>query len=309
MSTGSSIEWTEATWNPVVGCTPVSPGCLNCYAAALAPRLGRMGQEVYVGLTVRRDERHVFNGTVRCLPDRLTGPLRWRKPRRIFVDSMSDLFHEAVPFDFVDRVMAIASMCPRHTFQILTKRSGRMAEFYARRGVSMSALCEMLNHAPKGMTMAQTCLNIKDGTWMLPNVWLGVSCENQATADERIPHLLKCPAAVRFLSCEPLIGPIDLRLNNKPDDLRTRAPYIGWVIVGGESGPNSRPCDVAWIRSIVEQCKDAGVPVFVKQLGAKPMRGMLGPDEPIKLADSKGGNPAEWAEDLRVRQMPEVARG
>lgn len=353
MSTGTSIEWTDTTWNPVVGCTPVSTGCLNCYAATFA---ARGLHQSYVGLTVRRKDklrdgekaktRAVFNGTVRTLPEKLTEPLRWRKPRRVFVNSMSDLFHEAVPFEFVDRVFAVMALCPQHTFQVLTKRPERMAEYLNNWPAGMSRGHHIAYQLDQhGRALVSEPRKQYDGSGPtvqlpLPNVWLGTSVENQAAADERIPHLLRCPAAVRFLSVEPLLGPVDLgQWLRTPEWRRLRAehwkeppvPEPGWVIVGGESGPGARPCNVEWIRSVVGQCKAAGVPVFVKQLGKYPMlslredvegehptvegapssrraweRGEFG--ERLRLADSKGGTPDEWPADLRVREMPGVSR-
>ena len=387
----SNIEWTDTTWNPVVGCTPVSPGCLNCYAATMAHRLEAMGRPEYVGLTVKRKgstraagpedatvatalgkvSRDVFNGTVRCLPDRLTAPLSWKKPRMVFVNSMSDLFHEAVPFEFIDRVFAVMALCPRHTFQVLTKRPERMAEYFAERSwgdVISDVRCDddevgrrlaglvnfdaVMGGTREGVlgyhTPAPNRRPLVRDCWPLPNVWLGTSVEDQARADERIPHLLRCPAAVRFLSCEPLLGEVDLlRVDaagfggprgHKIDcirkgywsdgpfgfvnhsDMHDRFGPLHWVIVGGESGPNARPCDVGWIRSIVTQCQGAGVPVFVKQLGAcfhDAPNGIAGAGLDIapegmallsyRLRDRKGGDPAEWPEDLRVREWPRVA--
>ena len=323
----SNIEWTDTTWNPVVGCTPVSPGCLNCYAAQLAgTRLANIPsqRESYAGLTVLRDGRQVFNGSVRCLPERLAEPLKWRKPRMVFVNSMSDLFHEAVPFEFIDRVFAVMALCPQHTFQVLTKRPERMAEY----------MTDIGTHERVQIAAQPYCKGREFDlrTWPLPNVWLGTSVEDQARADLRIPHLLRCPAAVRFLSCEPLLGPVDLsaffggKYVGLPGDV-VHPNYnfgIHWCIIGGESGPNARPCDVAWIRSIVRRCRDAGVPVFVKQLGAWPRELSAGnPPAPMpwvwddggeqierwyKPRDRKGGEPSEWPEDLRVRQWPGAAQ-
>jgi protein gp37 len=272
MSAGSEIQWTDCTWNPVAGCTPVSPGCLHCYAATMAHRLDGMGQAKYKGLTVLRNSVRTFNGKITMDDSALTIPLRWKKPRRIFVNSMSDLFHEGVPFEFVDKVFAVMALCPQHTFQVLTKRPERMAEYLNRTNptragaVSATMLTESSRHP------------IEMRCWPLPNVHLGTSVENQKAADERIPHLLKCPAAVRFLSCEPLLGPVDLSRWIHPGvragvdvDIDGgvwpggREPYVDrpdihWVIVGGESGPGSRPCNVWWIRNIISQCKAAGWP-------------------------------------------------
>lgn len=310
MSTGSNIEWTQATWNPIVGCTRVSAGCDHCYAVTMTHRLETMEHTKYAGLTVLnpRGDRH-FNGKVRCVPEALEIPLRWRKPRRIFVNSMSDLFHAKVPFEFIDKVFAVMALCPQHTFQILTKRPERMAEYFNKGGVDINAFTEAFRLAPKGLKIGDG-LNITDGKWLLPNVWLGTSCEDQAAADERIPHLLQCPAAVKFLSCEPLLGPIDLdaalwthRVRGQEQDA------VDLVIVGGESGPGARPCDIGWIGSIVEQCRAAAVPCFVKQLGTLACyehdAGKGGCHLPMNLRDKKGADPAEWPADLRVREMPQ----
>lgn len=377
----SNIEWTSATWNPVVGCTPVSPGCLNCYAATMARRLEAMGRREYaprggVHLAEVRGGRAVFAGVVRCLPERLGAPLAWRKPKMIFVNSMSDLFHESVPYEFVDRVFAVMALCPQHTFQVLTKRPERMAEYIDpdRHGAGMGhrlAVCarEVVGRTPVwpgGGRVEQARDYFDEHNGVLPNVWLGTSVERQAEADERIPHLLRCPAALRFLSCEPLLGPIDLdastitvapgffgsclRWHHRGkchEDEGVDYPTIGWVIVGGESGPRARPCHIEHIRRIVDQCKAARVPCFVKQLGSRPWVVAVGddplaewarerawrvlaPDRPddylgdeavfvwddadgqppigsmveVWLDDRKGGDPAEWPADLRVREMP-----
>lgn len=347
MTTG--IEWTDATWNPVVGCTPVSAGCLNCYAATMARRLEGMGKAGYEprrydqagrdltttpGLqsetdrTVRiaevRGGRAVFTGEVRCLPERLVEPLKWRQPRRVFVNSMSDLFHEAVPFDFVDRIFAVMALCPRHTFQILTKRPERMAEYLATRTdqVSRAVLelfVKLVNRPGRLAEVLGRNFTSRGLAWRLANVWLGTSVENQEAADERIPHLLRCPGRVRFLSCEPLLSPVDLSafmggpyVGLPGDVVHDRYNFgIGWVIAGGESGPRSRPCLTGWLRDLRDQCGDAGVPFFLKQLGSDPkplqMEGTTWgeiAETTWKLKDPKGGDPAEWPEDLRVREMP-----
>lgn len=338
MSTGSNIEWTDATWTPVKGCTRASEGCDHCYAVTMTHRLEKMGQSKYAGLTVlnNRGERH-FNGQVVCDADALAVPLRWKKPRRVFVSSMSDIFHKDVPFDFLDQIFAVMALCPQHTFQVLTKRPERMAEYFessrAETMVQGRVLAQMYKlvvdqkGTPQAETYRQAHKNYhadygRSKFWPLPNVWLGTSVESQRWADERIPHLLKCPAAVRFLSMEPLLGPVDVTSIKRTTaegymrPLDGRFNTIGWVIVGGESGPKARPCDVAWIRSIVQQCKAAGVPCFVKQLGSRPIYwntpgSRFGPDvlmsngEPLK--DRKGGDMAEWPSDLRVREMPGVA--
>jgi protein gp37 len=214
MAAKSSIEWTEMTWNPVTGCTKVSQGCKNCYANRMALRLKAMGSERYT------------NGFKPTLHYDLTElPRRWRKPRTIFVNSMSDLFHEAVPESFIRTIFATMRDCPQHTFQVLTKRSERLAKL----GPSLE--------------------------WP-PNVWMGVSVESSAVMS-RITDLARVPAKVRFLSCEPLIGPLN----------RIPLPGIHWVIVGGESGPGARPIQPRWVESIRTQCESAGVSFFFKQWG------------------------------------------
>ena len=340
----SNIEWTDATWNPVVGCTPVSSGCLNCYAATMAKRLEGMGQEPYVGLTVggktcARPRGYVrFDGTVRTLADRLVAPLGWKKPRRVFVCSMSDLFHAQVPFEFIDRVFAVMALCPQHTFQVLTKRPERMAKYTNELVMGKRSLGDCLKgldcEGLGGRLLIMKAYGVKFGAGdgkppykPFPNVWLGTSVEDQAAADDRIPHLLNCPAAVRFLSCEPLLGPVSVwseiwRLKNmghEPGPKGGSGKLLHWVIVGGESGPGARACEVEWVRSIVKQCKGAGVPCFVKQLGTKPVNGAF-LQQPVtgkidspaggngrRFVDRKGGDPAEWPDNLRVRQFPLAA--
>jgi protein gp37 len=456
----TKIEWCRGedgaegkTWNPVTWCTKVSAGCKNCYAEGVANRF--WGDRKFTD--------------VRTHADRLDEPLRWRKPRRVFVNSMSDLFHEYVPDEFIDRVFAVMSLAPQHTFQVLTKRPRRMREYVRSRTAEQCLLAAdegrargVMAEEPRLSFFARALLGSINGgvskrDWPLPNVWLGVSCEDQKSADERIPLLLRTPAAVRFLSCEPLIGPVDLagwgaaivaddfhaaqpatwdgyqwpewvpaeerrqiekfwsvqdgrgprgwienqRTNRTPasgarvgvtlanggwgtvvpalsplavkrgrwlhswnnvgrvitDDGETICASAGfgpswlerwlqadgkyrhqlhWVIAGGESGPGARPCDVAWIRSIVEQCKAAGVAAFVKQLGARPhgsdaMKAHADRNQRLatprhgpatqqdaddlheliaaagmRLSDRKGGDPSEWPSDLRVREFPEV---
>lgn len=224
MADRSKIEWTEATWNPVTGCSKVSAGCRNCYAERLALRLKAMGNTRY---------RNGFGITLHH--DLLDLPKRWRKPRRVFVNSMSDLFHEQVPLEFIRLVFATMEACPQHTFQVLTKRSKRLRELAS----------------------------------VLPwprNVWVGVTVENSSVI-YRINDLRGVPAAVRFLSCEPLLGP----LSNLPLD------GIHWVIVGGESGPGARPMKIEWLRSVFQQCRKSQVPFFFKQWGGV-CKGLTGRD-------------------------------
>jgi protein gp37 len=255
----TNIEWTNETWNPLTGCTLVSEGCRNCYAAREAA--GRLSHHpAYAGLAVRRGGRPVFTGEVRLHPERLEQPLRWKRPRMIFVNSMSDLFHESVPFGFVDKVFAVMALTPRHTYQILTKRPERMREYLTTRTPHDVASEPFATIDVAGGDPAR---------WPLPNVWLGTSVEDQASADRRIPHLLETPAAVRFLSCEPLLGPVDLGhyLCKTWRKGVTIGRYLDWAIVGGESGPNARPMHPDWARSLRDQCQAVGVPFFFKQWG------------------------------------------
>lgn len=228
MGDKSKIEWTDATWNPVVGCAKVSPGCDNCYAISMSRRIEATGNEAYQGITTDDD----WTGLVKCLPERLDQPLRWQKPRRVFVNSMSDLFHPDVGAAFIAAVFDVMAEASRHQFQILTKRPHRMA------ALSMTA------------TFGES--------WPLPNVWLGTSIESDKYTF-RARALAKAPSAVRFLSLEPLLGPLpSLDLDG-----------IDWVIVGGESGPNHRPIEADWVRNIRDRCVDVGVPFFFKQWGGR----------------------------------------
>lgn len=253
----TKIEWTDETWNPVTGCTKVSQGCKHCYAERMATRLrGRHGYPA----------EDPFRVTLR--PERLTEPLRWKKPRRVFVCSMSDLFHEDVPDQFIDQVFAVMVLRPDCTFQVLTKRPERMKSYMAAVYGRKRRLCDAAAYKMELGVLAGTVIARALGEGSIPNVWLGTSVENQATADERIPHLLQTPAAVRFLSCEPLLGSIDLAYScfNGADSFGTM-PGIHWVIVGGESGPGARPIGTEWVRSLRNQCQSARVPFFFKQWG------------------------------------------
>ena len=269
----SRIEWTDATWNPVTGCTKVSQGCKNCYAERDWARLVHL--PAYHG--------RAFTD-VECHPERLDQPLRWKRPRRIFVNSMSDLFHEDIPDEFLAQVFAVMAATPDHTYQALTKRPARMLALLDNPGFSdlVDDLMHIHTHS--------------DADWPLPNVWLGVSVEDQATADERIPLLLQTPAAVRWISAEPLLGPIELHAlphlhgYGSPhcsecgypvtiDALNgytacgpsacdgPRVDTLDWVVAGGESGPKARPTHPDWFRLLRDQCKAAGVPFLFKQWG------------------------------------------
>jgi protein gp37 len=291
----TSIDWTSSddgtpgvVWNPSTGCDRISPGCDNCYALTLAKRLKGMGSAKYQNDGDPRTSGPGFGITEH--PDTRDAPLRWRKPRKVFVNSMSDLFHTGVSDEFIARVFAVMADASQHTFQILTKRHGRLrsllndGEFFQEvRGLAIDA------HGVAGIP------------WPLPNVWIGVSVEDQKRADLRIPALLDTPAAVRWLSCEPLIGPVHLSLDwlggrccprcggywdvedsCGPDheEMIENPQGIGWVVVGGESGAGFRPMDLEAARSLVGKCQRAGVPVWVKQdSGLRPgMQGRI-PDE------------------------------
>lgn len=262
----SKIQWTEQTWNPTTGCDRVSPGCDHCYALDMAARLKRIGQPKY-----QRDGDARTSGPgfgLSCHDDTLELPLRWKNPRRVFVNSMSDLFHPEVPDEFIGKVWDVMVRTPRHTYQILTKRPQRIARVLGPDGAGV--------YAVEGPVPCPQ-----------PNVWLGTSIENDRYVF-RADHLRASPAAVRFLSLEPLIGPLpSLSLDS-----------IDWVIVGGESGPGARPMDLGWVREILIWCAEAGVSLFVKQLGAVWAREM-------GSMDRKGGDWSEWPDDLRIRVMPE----
>jgi protein gp37 len=240
----TSIEWSDATWNPLTGCDKISPGCARCYAETMSKRLRLMGQANY------------RNGFELTLHEHMLGvPLRWKAPRKIFVNSMSDLYHKDVPEEFIRRVFDTMVKANWHQYQILTKRAERLEELSPR--------------LPWG-----------------PHIWQGVSVEN-ADYTWRIDHLRRTGAHIKFLSVEPLLGPIpDMNLAG-----------INWVIVGGESGGNCRPMEPEWVAGIREACERQGVPLFVKQTGEKLARR-------LKLKSKKGGDPAEWPQELRVRQFP-----
>ncbi len=272
MSDKSGIGWTDATWNPTTGCTKVSPGCKNCYAKHQAwPRLAAMETGVYSG--------RVFED-VQVHPERLDQPLRWTRPRMIFVNSMSDLFHEDIPDKFIQKVFTVMALADKHIFQVLTKRPLRMLDFMRRfEYLGSHQITEMKFVDPK-------TLKLRGRPWPLPNVWLGTSVENQETADERIPLLLETPAAVRWLSCEPLLDAVSLEMIENNGDLHdraTRGSYwrpldgnfkdsatIDWVVVGGESGPKARPMKEGWAQNIMLECRDANVPFFMKQGSQTP---------------------------------------
>lgn len=279
----TNIEWTEETWNPITGCTKVSPGCTNCYAETMARRLRAMGMRGYADAT---DDKGRWTGRITTLPEVLNQPLRRKKPTTYFI-SMSDPFHRNVPYEFITEMFMVMSKCPQHTFQILTKRPELMRDYF------------------------EDCRSLPPDCVSLPNVWLGTSVEDQRQADIRIPALLETPAAIRFVSAEPLLEEIKI-----PNYLRKTWPHvtrIDWLIIGGESGPHARPFNINWARQLIAQCKDAGVAVFMKQCGSKPQLTGHPAGLPnntyttgLKLKSRKGGDPSEWPEDLRIREMPTV---
>ena len=285
MADHTHIEWTDATWNVVTGCSIVSPGCTNCYAMKLAgTRLKHHPSRA--GLTVDSKAGPVWNGQVRFNAEWLTQPLRWTRPRRIFVAAHGDLFHEGVTDDQLDRIFAVMALCPRHTFQVLTKRPERMREYLANPARARRIKDAAFDAASeREVSRALRAVHAGNPFWSpgipLPNVWLGVSVEDQARATERIGCLLVTPAAVRWLSAEPLLGPVDLRrvrfspsCNSGVDALKPaswpfQSPLKGldWVVAGGESGPGARPMHPAWARQLRDQCAAAGVPFLFKQWG------------------------------------------
>jgi protein gp37 len=350
MAANSKIEWTQRTWNPTVGCDRVSPGCDGCYAIRMGARQQRL--PAYEGTVGYVDGRLDWTGRVNLVKDRLTQPLRWRKPAMVFVDSMSDLFHADVPDGFIAQVWEVMAQCPQHTFQILTKRHGRMRSWLKRwhdttgdesvannngmppmpRGPE--AVREVYS-SPRALLFADMLYSMgtpPEGAayplydWMegprwfpgvLPNVWVGVSVEDQKWADIRIPALLDTPAAVRWISAEPLLGEVNLApddhsgherdyqgtyyecldcsTDESPVEWTTQEmPPLDWCVVGGESGPGTRPMDLEWARLLVRQCKAAGTAVFVKQLGSR--------------WGTHHHDIVGFPEDLRVREYPVVSR-
>jgi protein gp37 len=292
VSDGSKIEWTSATWSWVTGCTKISDGCLNCYIQTTPPF---------------RIEHRKFSGPdigattgLKLHSDRLWWPRKWRKPRNVFVNSLGDTFHEDVPRDLIAEAFAVMAICPQHTFQVLTKRHARMRHL-----LSDPAFVSQVADRAASMVLS-------GWRWPLPNVHLGISAENQKWADIRVPALLATPAAVRWISAEPLLGSINLSLwlgdgdgvSTEPGERGLRGGLAGrqsisWLVAGGESGPQARPCELAWLRQLRDQCAETGTPFFCKQLGRT-----LG----LELAaGAKGGDWDAWPADLRVREFPRAA--
>lgn len=281
----TDISWTDATWNPVRGCSRVSPGCEHCYAEAAAARFGNVNP--FHGFAEMTSSGPRWTRVVKPMPHKLVEPLRDHTPKKVFVNSMSDLFHEALPFEYVAAVFGIMAAAPWHTFQVLTKRPKRMREFFewiddARSRLETTEIQICIGHAIISRTNLPKPpsgwgLKSFGREWPLSNVWLGVSIEDNKRADERLLDLILAPAAIRFVSCEPLLGPIDLTFEISEE-------AIDWVIVGAESGPRARPCEIGWIEDICDECQRADVPVFVKQdYGPKPDRKGRIPDRLWKL--------------------------
>lgn len=335
----SKIEWTEATWNPAIGCRPVSPGCKNCYAQRVAASNARRTAALIakrpnggtprqvtsceltrsvLHLTEAGDPRPSWNGSAVPVPHRLDEPLRWRRPQRIFVGSMTDLYHDDLDDDFIAAVWGVMAACQHHQFQVLTKRAERMLRWFEwlhARPVTPWEYChqQALAHDNANRYIERNTRSCHGYGWPLVNVSVGVSAENQAMLNARAPLLQQCPATTRFISAEPLLGPIDARAflhttiqpegttkrvsASHPSSRMTRGRWfepIDQLIVGGESGPAARECDVAWIERLVKQCATANVPCFVKQLGSRPLG--------VNVRHKKGADTSEWPPTLIVRQ-------
>ncbi len=260
MSDKTKIEWTDATWNAIRGCSRISEGCRNCYAESVANRFKGEGLP-YEGLIARTGQ---WNGKIKAVDSVMDQPFRWKKPRRIFVNSMSDLFHENLPFSEIDKIFAVMSAANWHTYQVLTKRAYRMQEYFKNDDWidRVRKIAWNLNPAS-----AYHETHMIGG---LPNVWLGVSVEDQKAAEERIPFLLETPAAVRWISAEPLIGPIDFSgmwVPSNPAIHVNMLEKLDWVVVGGESGKSARPMHPDWARTLRDQCVALDVPFLFKQWG------------------------------------------
>lgn len=333
----TSIEWTHvpsyigATLNPIrardrstgkIGwfCVHASDGCKNCYAEALNRRFG-------TGIDFKAQNR----GRVELFLDEKTllRPLKWKQPHAIFVCDMTDIFEEGVPDEWIDKIFAMMALCPQHIFFVLTKRVRRMRDYMSGGCVNQRGMKGVMSRDSLIVdTIASDQANgrlpgtgLNGVAWPPPNVLMGVSVEDQKRADERIPELLATKAAVRFVSYEPGLGPVDARQYLEPaeehgidpETWRVGAcigvrPALDWLICGGESGPNARKFNVPWARSLVEQCRAAGVACFVKQLGSvaiDPGRSAFSHD-PLILKSRKGGDPSEWPEELRVREFPRI---
>lgn len=297
MADKTGIEWADATLNPVVGCAKVSDGCRNCYAEKQSARCAAMGAAKppeergrlahYMRVVTKKG---AFNGKVVLIPEVLEEPLRKSKPRKYFVNSMSDLFHTDVPDGFIDKVLAMVLLTPRHTYQILTKRSKRMAEYFSQEDL----LDRIVMAAREAADYAWDEEALSSFSWPLQNLWMGVSVEDQESADERIPDLMQVGVGVRWLSMEPLLGPVELGLlGTCPEEwglgYSPVSDHLHWVVVGGESGPGARPMHPDWARSLRDQCAEAEVPFFFKQWGAWVSTDGMYDTEKDRLVDRRNG--------------------
>jgi protein gp37 len=299
MGDRTKIESSNASWNPTYGCTSVSSGCLNCYARRIAARSAKPGQ-VYYGIakyTLRGTPR--WTGKLVHATEKTWEPLRWQDPRMIAVDTMSDLFHERIPDPWRDEAFGVMALCGQHTFQIVSKRPEEMERYFAAPDVWQRIEAEARRIYLERHGRPYPGDGRLEGP--LPNVWLGVSVETPRMAAKRIPVLLRVPACRHYVAAEPLLARLDL------------SPWmdaLDWVLVSGEGGPDARPCDVAWVRALVDQAKAAGKPIFVKQLGtatnvpgATHEHGHL----PLDTRTRRASEMEEWPEAVRVREMPEAA--
>ncbi|NEO85501.1 MAG: phage Gp37/Gp68 family protein [Spirulina sp. SIO3F2] len=320
----TKIEWTNQTWNPVVGCSKTSPGCAECYAILMAHRLEAMAGnldnpgrlEYYKGLTQKLPSGRIeWTGEVKFVEEALQIPLQRKKSQTYFVNSMSDLFHDTVTDKELDQIFAVMALTPQHTYQVLTKRPERMHDYCT--NAKHQIIEECTRRIVSGSLSQQqkiTAISIWADTrphYPLPNIWLGVTTEDQRTVNERIPLLLQTPAVIRFLSCEPLLEKIDIESIQGAlwlyDDeygtgQRIKANGIDQVIIGGESGPRAKPCHVEWLQDLVAQCRDAGVAVFVKQLGSNVWH----QGQRVKLVSDRKGSSSETLErfGLNIREFP-----
>ncbi len=297
----TKIEWAEETWNPVVGCSIVSPGCTNCYAMRVAHRLGRNPRTPhYHGLTELVNGKPVWTGRLAAAPDKTwLAPLTRRKPTRYFVNSMGDLFHPDMREEWLDRIFAVMALCPRHRFLILTKRGPEMQRYCGH----AAGRAENIYWTANRVIMKQSHYG-QNSPWPMPNVWLGVSVERPQEL-HRLDDLRGTPAAIRWASFEPLLADLG--------DLSAWLPMLDWAVIGGESGSGARVYDLAGPRNIIGQCRAAGVAVYHKQVGARPFDSQIvlraAGASPIvgselMCDDRKGGEPSEWPADLRVREYP-----
>lgn len=308
MSQSSDISWCDATWPIVAGCEYVSPGCSNCWAVRDSWRLAhnphRKVSDAYFGTVDKTDAgKLVWSGIVRELPLRLGWPLKWRGNKRVFVCSQADLFHRKVSNEFIAAAFGVMAACPQHTFQVLTKHPARMREWFEWVASQQNGAAETC--AWEVRYMAPAHYGAAPAEWPLENVWLGTTVEDQKRADERIPELLRAPAAKWWLSVEPML-----------EAITTDLTYIDWVVCGGESAQtraNTRPFNIQWARALHAQCRAAGVPFFMKQLGTQPfIEGenivtfpYFKLDFAPKSSRYKWHEPEHWPQDLRVQNFPE----